>query len=283
MRLPPGPGRCRQRAAADAARFPESFRARRALLETYPDPARLREPPSADRDVPPPARDTCGAWPGVSPYRPPPADRTFRPAQTGYSTRCRQAMLRTADRSHARVRAQKKRDGSPLSTQGAGTKKRDGSPHSAPQGEPDIVTPHPAAVPQFAERFPHKSPVEPELHGSPANLSYKYSQNFGTDTTVGEKYPKIAVLCCMKRERHNDKVVGEVIARLKLLRRNHGLSQMDVYIDTDINIARIESGRGNMSISTLADLCDYYEITLEEFFRMEICPSETCQPEEVTA
>lgn len=207
----------------------------------------------------------------------------FRPAQTGYSTRCRQAMLRTADRSHARVRAQKKRDGSPLSTQGAGTKKRDGSPHSAPQGEPDIVTPHPAAVPQFAERFPHKSPVEPELHGSPANLSYKYSQNFGTDTTVGEKYPKIAVLCCMKRERHNDKVVGEVIARLKLLRRNHGLSQMDVYIDTDINIARIESGRGNMSISTLADLCDYYEITLEEFFRMEICPSETCQPEEVTA
>ena len=41
----------------------------------------------------------------------------FRPAPTEYSTRCRQAMLRTADRSHARVRAQKKRDGSPLSTQ----------------------------------------------------------------------------------------------------------------------------------------------------------------------
>lgn len=163
-------------------------------------------------------------------------------------------------------------------------KKNGTAAHTRPRkGNPDIVTPLPAAVPQFAERFPHKSPVEPGLHGSPANLSYKYSQNFGTDTTVGEKYPKIAVLCCMKRERHNDKVVGEVIARLKLLRRNHGLSQMDVYIDTDINIARIESGRGNMSISTLADLCDYYEITLEEFFRMEICPSETCQPEEVTA
>lgn len=91
MRLPPGPGRCRQRAAADAARFPESFRARRALLETYPDPARLREPPSADRDVPPPARDTCGAWPGVSPYRPPPrrpdipprTDRIFHPLSAG--------------------------------------------------------------------------------------------------------------------------------------------------------------------------------------------------------
>ena len=101
-------------------------------------------------------------------------------------------------------------------------------------------------------------------------LSYKYTHFFVTDTTVGEKYPNIAVLCYMKRERHNDKVVGEVIARLKQLRRDHGLSQMDVYIDTDINIARIESGRGNMSISTLADLCDYYQITLEEFFRMEI-------------
>ena len=184
-------------------------------------------------------------------------------------------MLRTAGHSLRRGRHKKTGTAAHSLRRGRHKKKRDGSPHSAPQGEPDIVTPLPAAVPQFAERFPHKSPVEPGLHGSPANLSYKYSQNFGTDTTVGEKYPKIAVLCCMKRERHNDKVVGEVIARLKLLRRNHGLSQMDVYIATDINIARIESGRGNM--------CDYYEITLEEFFRMEICPSETCQPEEVTA
>lgn len=83
MRLPPGPGRCRQRAAADAARFPESFRARRALLETYPDPARLREPPSADRDVPPPARDTCGACPAPPPHRPPRADRMFHPLSAG--------------------------------------------------------------------------------------------------------------------------------------------------------------------------------------------------------
>lgn len=93
MRLPPGPGRCRQRAAADAARFPESFRARRALQKTDPDPARLRESPSADRDIPPSARDTCGAWSGVSPYRPPPptghsappADRRFHSIQAAHS------------------------------------------------------------------------------------------------------------------------------------------------------------------------------------------------------
>lgn len=54
------------------SRNPFRARARRALLEADHAPARLREPPSADRDIPPSARDTCGAWSGVSPYRPPP-------------------------------------------------------------------------------------------------------------------------------------------------------------------------------------------------------------------
>ena len=130
MRLPPDPIRCRQRAAADAARFPESFRARRALLEADHDPARLREPPSADRDVPPPARYTCGACPAsrrtgrprrpdIPPPRrpdiPPRTDRIFHPLSAG-------------DAPHGRPlstqgQAQKKRDGSPLSTQRQAQKK----------------------------------------------------------------------------------------------------------------------------------------------------------------
>lgn len=35
----------------------------------------------------------------------------------------------------------------------------------------------------------------------------------------------------------------------------------------DINIGRIEVGQHSITLSTLADLCDYYGITLEEFFR----------------
>lgn len=155
MRLPPGPGRCRQRAAADAARFPESFRARRALLETYPDPARLRGPPSADRDVPPPARDTCGACPAPPPHRPPRADRTFHPAQTGhsaprrpevpfhsdrtfrlaqteYSTRCRQAMLRTA--GHSLRRGRHKKTGTAAHSLRRGRHKKNGTAaHTRPR------------------------------------------------------------------------------------------------------------------------------------------------------
>lgn len=77
----------------------------------------------------------------------------------------------------------------------------------------------------------------------------------------------------MRRDRHNARIVAKVVARLRELRRNRGLTQMDVYIDTDINIARIESGRGNVSISTLADLCDYYQITLAEFFQTSASPN----------
>lgn len=123
MRLPPGPGRCRQRAAADAARFPESFRARRALLETYPDPARLRESPSADRDIPPSARDTCGAWSGVSPYRPPPPTGHSAPPQTGGSIPFRPHIPPRTDRIFHPLSAGHAPHGGSLPCAGTGTKK----------------------------------------------------------------------------------------------------------------------------------------------------------------
>lgn len=139
------------------------FRARRALQKTDPDPARLRESPSADRDIPPSARDTCGAWSGVSPYRPPPptghsappqtggsipfrphipprTDRRFRsmqaaqfrPAQTGCSTRCRQAMLRTA--GHSLRRGRRKKTGTAAHSLRRGRHKKNGTAaHTRPR------------------------------------------------------------------------------------------------------------------------------------------------------
>lgn len=85
MRLPSDPGRCRQRAAADATRFPESF----------PRPAGT----SGDRSRPGPPPGASVSGPGHSAFRPRhlrcmpgtsaaqavPADRIFRTAQTGGS------------------------------------------------------------------------------------------------------------------------------------------------------------------------------------------------------
>lgn len=71
----------------------------------------------------------------------------------------------------------------------------------------------------------------------------------------------------MKRQRRNDLLVQQVVERLKAVRRERGLTQENVRFDTDLNIGRIESGRNSISLTTLADLCDYYGIPLEEFFK----------------
>ncbi len=71
----------------------------------------------------------------------------------------------------------------------------------------------------------------------------------------------------MTKRRRNEELVKSVGKRLRELRLKKGISQDVVYIDTDIHIARVEMGRYNITISTLSDLCDYYGITLEEFFR----------------
>lgn len=70
----------------------------------------------------------------------------------------------------------------------------------------------------------------------------------------------------MGRLRNNKLLLQAIAARLRELRKERDLSQIDVYIDTDIHIGRIERGRTNISVSTLWDICEYYNISLAEFF-----------------
>lgn len=71
----------------------------------------------------------------------------------------------------------------------------------------------------------------------------------------------------MRKQRSNIELNKQIAIRLKKLREEKKFSQDDVYIDTDLNIARIEVGRTNITVSTLSILCKLYEITLEEFFK----------------
>ena len=57
-----------------------------------------------------------------------------------------------------------------------------------------------------------------------------------------------------------------IAGRLKELRVAKGVSQETVYEDTDIHIGKIETARYNITVSTLSKLCNYYGITLKEFF-----------------
>jgi predicted transcriptional regulator len=71
----------------------------------------------------------------------------------------------------------------------------------------------------------------------------------------------------MGREQKRDQLlINSVIQGLKKVREDSNLTQEDVYNDTGIHIARIETGKVNISISTLSALLTYYNKTLSNFF-----------------
>jgi len=64
-----------------------------------------------------------------------------------------------------------------------------------------------------------------------------------------------------------DKEVQEnIVAGLKKLRKERGLSQRVFLYDTGIHIGRIETGASPITITTLNRICSYYEITIKDFF-----------------
>lgn len=69
-----------------------------------------------------------------------------------------------------------------------------------------------------------------------------------------------------QKPRRDTVLLREIAAKLRRIRKELGKSQVDAYIDTEIHVGRVESGRTNISISTLSALCDYYGISLGNFF-----------------
>ena len=62
-------------------------------------------------------------------------------------------------------------------------------------------------------------------------------------------------------------LLRKIALRLKKLREEKDISQETLYRDTDINIARIETTKVNISVSTLSRLCEYFGISMFEFFK----------------
>ncbi|HWY10311.1 MAG TPA: helix-turn-helix transcriptional regulator [Bacteroidia bacterium] len=65
----------------------------------------------------------------------------------------------------------------------------------------------------------------------------------------------------------NKAFISSVAERLKEVREQKGFTQEIVVYDTGINIGRIESGRRDISLTTIKALCDYYEISVQDFFK----------------
>ena len=65
-----------------------------------------------------------------------------------------------------------------------------------------------------------------------------------------------------------DKVlIRKISSKIKEIRTSKGVTQEEFYNDTGIHLARIESGKANVSISTLSSICKYFNIALDDFFK----------------
>ena len=70
----------------------------------------------------------------------------------------------------------------------------------------------------------------------------------------------------MSLPRKDNQFLNDLAERLKALRKKRKLSQMRVTMDTGINIGRVESGKRMLSVYSVAILCSYYGVSMEEFF-----------------
>ena len=67
-------------------------------------------------------------------------------------------------------------------------------------------------------------------------------------------------------KRKNEELLRKIALRIKGLREAKGVTQEDFYNDTGIHVGRIESLKRNISITTIEDICNYFDIAISEFF-----------------
>jgi transcriptional regulator with XRE-family HTH domain len=70
-----------------------------------------------------------------------------------------------------------------------------------------------------------------------------------------------------KAQLKDQKLLRSTVDGLKVLRKQRNLTQEDFYNDTGIHISRVETGRVNITLSTLKTILDYYQVPLSEFFQ----------------
>lgn len=71
----------------------------------------------------------------------------------------------------------------------------------------------------------------------------------------------------MVTKRRNNELLVKIAKRIKGLREQHDVTQEVFYNDTGINIGRIERAKRDVGITTLQIICDYFDITITDFFK----------------
>lgn len=68
--------------------------------------------------------------------------------------------------------------------------------------------------------------------------------------------------------RQTDKaVIDRIVLRIKKLRESKGITLQEFYDDTGIHLARIESEKRDLPISTLNRICKYFDTSMSELLK----------------
>jgi transcriptional regulator with XRE-family HTH domain len=70
----------------------------------------------------------------------------------------------------------------------------------------------------------------------------------------------------MPKQIQNNELLQKIVLCIKEIRKAKNITLEVFYFDTGIHLARIEQGKQNISVVTLAKICEYFEIDLSEFF-----------------
>lgn len=70
----------------------------------------------------------------------------------------------------------------------------------------------------------------------------------------------------MPKQYQNKDLLDRIILTIKQIRKSKGITLEVFYFDTGIHLARIEQGKTNITVSTLSKICNYFELSLSDFF-----------------
>ncbi len=70
----------------------------------------------------------------------------------------------------------------------------------------------------------------------------------------------------MSKQYTDKDLLAEITFGIKTLREKKNITLETFFFDTGIHLARIEQGKTNITVSTLSQICRYFDISLKEFF-----------------
>ena len=65
----------------------------------------------------------------------------------------------------------------------------------------------------------------------------------------------------------NELLLERISEKIKKLRKDQGVTLEEFFNDTNIHLSRLEHSKANITVSTLKEICQYFGLSLHEFFK----------------